>query len=158
MSCLKFLARKSERHGRPKWRRNALKSLDQRPEMAPLRGAGPAFAGALLPPSRASCPPPESCRKKAPILLKTLRRLQKCSRRQNAPKSSFTANRRQFLDSIDVTTLVGLRGRAPSMTCAFAGIGAVVAMRVGDYFPKGKRWWVRLHWEGARLSLTPLPA
>jgi hypothetical protein len=26
------------------------------------------------------------------------------------------------------------------MTFAFARIGAVVAMRVEDYFPKGKRW------------------
>ena len=30
------------------------------------------------------------------------------------------------------------------MTFAFARIGAVVAMRVEDYYPKGKRWWVRL--------------
>jgi hypothetical protein len=34
-------------------------------------------------------------------------------------------------DSIDTTTLV-----------AFARIGAVVAVRVEDYYPEGKRWWV----------------
>jgi site-specific recombinase XerC len=43
--------------------------------------------------------------------------------------------------------LVGLRDRAPMavMTYSFARIGAVVAMRVEDYYPGGKRWWVRLH-------------
>jgi hypothetical protein len=46
---------------------------------------------------------------------------------------------RELLDSIDVTTLVGLRDRAliAVMTFAFARIGAVVAMRVRDWFPKG---------------------
>jgi integrase len=45
---------------------------------------------------------------------------------------------RQLLDSIDTTTLVGLRDRAVIgvMTYAFARIGAVVAMRVEDYYPK----------------------
>jgi integrase/recombinase XerD len=54
---------------------------------------------------------------------------------------------RELLDSIDVSMLVGLRDRAliAVMTFAFARVGAVVAMRVEDYFPKGKRWWVRLH-------------
>ena len=41
---------------------------------------------------------------------------------------------RELLDSIDVSTLVGLRDRAliAVMTFAFARIGAVVAMRVQD--------------------------
>ena len=49
---------------------------------------------------------------------------------------------RELLDSIDASTLVGLRDRAliSVMTFAFARIGAVVAMRVEDYYPKGKRW------------------
>jgi len=34
-----------------------------------------------------------------------------------------------------------------------ARIGAVVGMRVEDYYPKGKRWWVRLHEKGGRLNL-----
>ena len=51
---------------------------------------------------------------------------------------------RELLDSIDISTLVGLRDRAliAVMTYAFARIGAVVGMRVEDYYPKGKRWWV----------------
>jgi site-specific recombinase XerC len=54
---------------------------------------------------------------------------------------------RELLDSIDRSTLVGLRDRAliSVMTFALARIGAVVGMRIEDYYPKGKRWWVRLH-------------
>jgi hypothetical protein len=37
-----------------------------------------------------------------------------------------------------------------TLTFAFARIAAVVAMRVEDYYPKGKRWWVRLHEKGGK--------
>ena len=51
---------------------------------------------------------------------------------------------RRLIESIDTSTVVGLRDRAliGVMTYAFARIGAVVAMRVEDYYPEGKRWWV----------------
>jgi site-specific recombinase XerD len=64
---------------------------------------------------------------------------------------------RRLLDSIDVSTIVGLRDRAliSVMTFAFARIGAVVAMRVEDYYPKGKRWWVRLHEKGGKRHEMP---
>ena len=64
---------------------------------------------------------------------------------------------RELLDSIDTSTLVGLRDRAviSVMTFAFARIGAVVAMRVVDYYPKGKRWWVRLHEKGDKRHEMP---
>lgn len=64
---------------------------------------------------------------------------------------------RRLLDSIDVSTLIGLRDRAliSVMTFAFARIGAVVAMRVEDYYPKGKRWWVRLHEKGGKRHEMP---
>ena len=47
---------------------------------------------------------------------------------------------RALLDSIDTSTVVGLRDRAliSVMTFAFARIGAVVAMRVEDYYPQGQ--------------------
>jgi site-specific recombinase XerC len=50
---------------------------------------------------------------------------------------------RELLDSIDTSTVVGMRDRAliSVMTFAFARVGAVVAMRVEDYYPNGKRWW-----------------
>jgi integrase len=41
------------------------------------------------------------------------------------------------------------------MTFAFARIGAVVAMRVEDYYPEGKRWWVRLHEKGGKRHEMP---
>ena len=46
----------------------------------------------------------------------------------------------ELLDSIDTSTIVGLRDRAliSVMTFAFARIGAVVAMRVEDYYPQGQ--------------------
>lgn len=64
---------------------------------------------------------------------------------------------RKLLDSIDTSTVVGLRDRAliSVMTFAFARIGAVVAMRVEDYYPKGKRWWVRLHEKGGKRHEMP---
>jgi site-specific recombinase XerD len=53
--------------------------------------------------------------------------------------------------------LVGLRDRAlmAVMTYSFARIGAVVAMRVEDYYPEGKRWWVRLHEKGGKRHEMP---
>ncbi|HVP57390.1 MAG TPA: tyrosine-type recombinase/integrase, partial [bacterium] len=64
---------------------------------------------------------------------------------------------RQLLESIPVDTLVGLRDRAliGVMCYAFARIGAVVAMRVEDYYPEGKRWWLRLHEKGGKRHEMP---
>jgi integrase/recombinase XerD len=64
---------------------------------------------------------------------------------------------RALIDSIDVSTLVGLRDRAliAVMTFALARVGAVVAMRVEDYYPQGKRWWVRLHEKGGKRHEMP---
>jgi site-specific recombinase XerD len=64
---------------------------------------------------------------------------------------------RTLLDSIDTSTVVGLRDRAliSIMTFAFARIGAVVTMRVEDYYPQGKRWWVRLHEKGGKRHEMP---
>jgi integrase len=67
------------------------------------------------------------------------------ARRRCSPRSSPAA-------CSPVSTLVGLRDRAliGVMTYTFARIGAVVAMRVEDYYPAGKRWWVRLHEKGGK--------
>lgn len=64
---------------------------------------------------------------------------------------------RRLIESIDTSTVVGLRDRAliGVMTYAFARIGAVVAMRVEDYYPNGKRWWVRLHEKGGKRHEMP---
>jgi site-specific recombinase XerD len=64
---------------------------------------------------------------------------------------------RTLLDSIDVTTIVGLRDRAliALMVYTFARVSAAVAMRVEDYFSAGKRWWVRLHEKGGKRHEVP---
>src|SRR6202050_2090827 len=68
-----------------------------------------------------------------------------------------TDQARVLIESIDTSTLVGLRDRAliGVMTYAFARVGAVVSMRVEDYFANGKRWWVRLHEKGGKRHEMP---
>jgi site-specific recombinase XerD len=68
-----------------------------------------------------------------------------------------TDQARVLIESIDTSTLVGLRDRAliGVMTYAFARVGAVVSMRVEDYFANGKRWWGRLHEKGGKRHEMP---
>src|SRR5277367_2522169 len=63
------------------------------------------------------------------------------------------AQARQLLDSIDVSTVVGLRDRAliALMTFSFARVSAAVGMRVEDYFADGKRWRLRLNEKGGKV-------
>lgn len=64
---------------------------------------------------------------------------------------------RTLLDSFDTATLVGLRDRAVIglMVYTFGRVGAVVAMNIEDYYPQGKRWWVRLHEKGGKRHEVP---
>jgi integrase/recombinase XerD len=64
---------------------------------------------------------------------------------------------RQLIDAIDISTLGGLRDRAliAVMLFSFARISAVLNMRVEDYFPKGKRYWLRLHEKGGKEHSLP---
>jgi site-specific recombinase XerD len=64
---------------------------------------------------------------------------------------------RQLLDSIDTSSIVGLRDRAiiATMVYSFARVGAVVAMNKEDYFQNGKRWWLRLHEKGGKRHEVP---
>jgi site-specific recombinase XerD len=57
----------------------------------------------------------------------------------------------------EVPCLIGLRDRAlvGVMTFTFARVSAAVGMRVEDYYPKGKRWWVRLHEKGGKRHDLP---
>jgi integrase len=57
-----------------------------------------------------------------------------------------------LLDTIDIDSPPGLRDRAliDLMVYTFASVGAVVAMKVEDFFVWGRRGWVRLHEKGAR--------
>ena len=79
----------------------------------------------------------------------------------NHPKSgevclSGEEQARRLIESIDTSTVVGLRDRAliGVMTYAFARIGAVVAMRSRTTI-QGKRWWVRLHEKGGKHHEMP---
>ena len=64
---------------------------------------------------------------------------------------------RTLLDAIDTTHLPGLRDRAliGLLVYTFARVGAATAMGVGDYYPRGKRWWVRLHEKGGKHHEMP---
>lgn len=64
---------------------------------------------------------------------------------------------RKLLDSIDTTTLIGLRDRAliATMVYSFARISAVIGMQGDDYYQNGKRWWLRLHEKGGKFHELP---
>lgn len=64
---------------------------------------------------------------------------------------------RELLDSIEISTIVGLRDRAVLglMCYTFARVSAVVHMRVEDYYQNGLRWWVRLHEKGGKRHEVP---
>lgn len=64
---------------------------------------------------------------------------------------------RELLDSIDVSHVVGMRDRAliATMFFSFARVSAVLGMKVEDYFPKGKRYWLRLHEKGGKYHEIP---
>lgn len=65
---------------------------------------------------------------------------------------------RQLLESIDTSHVVGLRDRAiiATMFYSFARISAVLGMKVGDYYPNGKRYWLRLHEKGGKFHEVPV--
>ena len=64
---------------------------------------------------------------------------------------------RRLLDSIDTGTVVGLRDRAliALLIYTFARVSAALHMSVEDYYPQGKRWWVRLHEKGGKQHEMP---
>ena len=64
---------------------------------------------------------------------------------------------KKLIDSIDVSTVVGLRDRAliALLIYSFARISAALHMNVEDYYPQGKRWWVRLHEKGGKQHEMP---
>lgn len=67
------------------------------------------------------------------------------------------AEARQLLDSIDVSTPIGLRDRAliALMVYSFARIGAALAMRVEDVYVQKRRLWVRLSEKGGKRHEMP---
>lgn len=64
---------------------------------------------------------------------------------------------RKLLDSIDTSTLIGLRDRAliGVLVYSFARVSAAISMRVEDFYAEGKRWWLRLHEKGGKRHEVP---
>jgi site-specific recombinase XerD len=64
---------------------------------------------------------------------------------------------RQLLDSIDVSSVAGLRDRAliALMVFSFARIGAALGMRVEDVYKQNRRLWVRLREKGGKQHTVP---
>ena len=64
---------------------------------------------------------------------------------------------RELLRRMDISTPIGLRDRAivAAMTYTFARVGAVVALKVEDYYPQKKRWWLKLREKNGKLNEMP---
>lgn len=65
---------------------------------------------------------------------------------------------RRLLDSIDTSTIGGLRDRAliAAMVYSFARIGATLGMSVEDVYQNNRRYWIRLHEKGGRYHEMPM--
>src|SRR5713226_624564 len=70
-------------------------------------------------------------------------RAPKYSTRKGKTSVLSSEETRELLDSLDTSHVVGLRDRAliGLMVYTFARVGAVVTMRVEDYYQQGRRWW-----------------
>lgn len=64
---------------------------------------------------------------------------------------------RKLIDSIDTSTVLGLRDRAliGVMVYSFTRVSAALSMRVEDFYAEGKRWWLRLHEKGGKRHEVP---
>lgn len=69
----------------------------------------------------------------------------------------FEEDPRLLIDSIHIHTLIGLRDRAilGVMTYSFAHVGAVVKMRVKDYFIQNRKAWFILHEKSGKFHRVP---
>ncbi len=63
----------------------------------------------------------------------------------------------QLLRSIDTAEFKGLRDRAliALMGYTFARVGAVVTLKVEDYYIQSRRGWIRLHEKGGKVNEMP---
>ena len=64
---------------------------------------------------------------------------------------------RELLDSMDAESVIGLRDRAvvAVMAFTFARVSAVVNLKVEDYYPQKKRWWLRLREKNGKVNEMP---
>ena len=68
-----------------------------------------------------------------------------------------TEEMRTLLDSINASSLIGCRDRAliALMGHTFARVGAVVGLKVEDYYIQKRRGWIRLHEKGGKVIELP---
>ena len=66
---------------------------------------------------------------------------------------------RELLDSIDPSTVIGLRDRAiiAAMVYSFARVSAMTSMKIEDYYTQGRRAWVRYFNEKGAAKNTRCP-
>src|SRR5271170_1716232 len=83
---------------------------------------------------------------------------EKFSRREGKTPAFDTEQVQKVLDKIDTSNDVGLRDRALLGTLAytFARIGAVVNLKVADYFQTGKRSMIRFSEKGGKEREIPV--
>ena len=64
----------------------------------------------------------------------------------------------KLIKAIETDTLIGLRDRAiiGLMIYSFARVGAVVGMKVSDFYQNGSKWYVDLHEKGGRDHTLPV--
>jgi site-specific recombinase XerD len=68
-----------------------------------------------------------------------------------------TEEARRLLETMDLSNIVRLRDRAfiAVMAYSFARVSAVVGLKVEDYFPQQKHWWLRLHEKNGKVNEMP---
>jgi integrase/recombinase XerD len=65
---------------------------------------------------------------------------------------------KRYLETIDTGEIIGLRDRAiiGLMAYSFGRVSAVAGMKVKDYFPRGRRWFIRLHEKNGKEHEVPV--
>jgi len=68
-----------------------------------------------------------------------------------------TEEMHDLFDGFPAGSLVALRDRAllATMAYTFARVGAVLALKVKDYYVQGRRGWLRLHEKGGKVNEMP---
>ena len=87
----------------------------------------------------------------APDVIARLRtvRVSESDEERSAFTLIFDAGRSGTQGAVDTPVLQG------SPLAAFARVGAVIGMTVDDYYPEGRRFWLRLHEKGGKRHEMP---
>lgn len=82
----------------------------------------------------------------------------KLSRQTGTTPALLPEEARALLNQPDIETLAGLRDRAivALMLYSFARVSAVLGLRLADYYPEGKRWYVRLREKRGKERTLPV--